>query len=269
MLAGKIVKGLEVSHFNLPNILRSKVTEGAEAGAKAVEQAAEKVTEKTAQTLEHMPTKQDLVIVPIKDRIVSAGPPHSPLNQSWGVKGFPEQIRNLSGLVEKKLSKYVKMIPENSKMAKPISFEIEGEPFELLVDKTTQNATRVIIKQSEPAKSVLKEANCSTILDIEFDKSGKMISGSLHIGNNKVSEAYRFSRTGKNIRRIDHENVYNGHSYDHITYKPDGGTETWKAIKDSENRMGNELPRLTNEYVLDEPLGCLFFKLTGLKSTIL
>ena len=127
MLAGKIVKGLEVSHFNLPNILRSKVTEGAEAGAKAVEQAAEKVTEKTAQTLEHMPTKQDLVIVPIKDRIVSAGPPHSPLNQSWGVKGFPEQIRNLSGLVEKKLSKYVKMIPENSKMAKPISFENNGK----------------------------------------------------------------------------------------------------------------------------------------------
>ena len=269
-MIGKLVKGLEVTNFNLPRILRNKVSDVTGAGVNAVEQAAGKASEQGSKSLEHMPTKQDLVIVPPKDRLVCAGPAASPLHQSYGVAGFPEKIREISNAVEKKLAAYIRLIPENSKMTKPVNFVFEGEPVELFVDKTSKNVTRVTLKQSEPAKSVLKEPTISTILDIEFDKSGKMISGSLHIGDSKVSEAYRFTRTGKNMRRLDHENVYKGHSYDSVTYQPDGGTNTWKPIKDNtKNRMGTELPRMSYEYLLDEPLGCLFFKLTELKTTIL
>ena len=243
-MIGKIIRSIEAGHIGVPRILRNKVTEAADAGVTA--------------TLEHMPTKKDLVIVPTTDKIISAGPACSPGRATFGFAGFPERVRLQSGAVEKKLARFMQIIPENSKMQKPLIFEIEGSRFELLVDKTGEKTSRATIKQLEPTQGVLVNGKPTTILDIEFDKSGKMISGSLHIGDSKISEAYRFSRTNKNMRSIDHECVYKGHSYDHITYKPIKGTESWTAIKDNENRMGVEIPKLSSEYVIGDPLGCLF-----------
>lgn len=249
-MISKILKTLDCSGYTAPKRLFNKVTDTVEGGIK---------------TLENMPEKRDLIQ---NKRVVAVNGAMSMSNCVFGLEGFPEKVVELSDIVEKKLSKYMRILPESSKMQKPLQFSIEGTPFELMVDKSKKDISHVTVKQFIPVQDVLKNKNSATILNIEFDKSGKMMSGSLMMGDSHVSEAYRFSRTGKNIRRIDYEQVYKGHSYNKTSFMPVSNQGTWTPIKDNLNRCGAELPDLSSAAVAGDPLGYLFFNLAGLKKTL-
>ena len=210
-----------------------------------------------------LPEKRDLV----NSKVVAVGT--SPSRAVWGLDGFTEDVKATADVLEKKLNKYMKIFPECSKMTKPMEFEVGGVPFSMMVDKSQKGTTHVTMKQIFPINSVLKRPEQSTILNIEFDKNGQMVSGSLMMGDSKVSEAYRFTRSDKNLRRIDYEQMYKGHSYNKTSFRPNAGKDSWAPIKDDLNRCGEEVPGLNSQAVAGDPLGYIFFELTGLKKDCL
>ncbi len=249
-----------VSRYALSGSWDSRLLEQAEKALnKAIGSGAKNAENFTG--LGSMPTKQDLI-----PKIVARGS----RKVTFGFDGFPDVVRDISSKLETKLTKYFKIIPNNSKMSKPLSFEMEGTPYEMIVDKKSKDGLiRASIKQYDSVKGVLKNGHPTTVLDAQFDENGKMLSGTLRIGDNRYSETYIFTRNGKNVRRIDFEKMYKGHPHDRITYIPSAGTDRWAPLKDSKsNRLGCEISGLTTEAVIGEPLGCLFLKLAGLKNTL-
>jgi len=216
------------------------------------------------QSLENMPEKRDLV----QPKVIVRGSASHPGKAVFGLEGFPEEVLDMSKKVKTKLAKYLNILPEGSKLKEPLLFNINNTPFEMMIDKTKKKNTYVTLKQFIPAEKVLKNKNEATILNIELNKDGQMVEGSLMLGNSTVSEAYRFYRSPKNIRRINYEQVYKDTVYNRTLFRPESDSTTWTYVKDNLNRCGSEVPGLNSGAIADDPLGLLFFELTGLKNKI-
>ena len=230
----RIVKTLDCTNIVLPRKLMNKVvdTVGTE-----------------ASSLQSMPEKRDIVV----RRIHPAE--------------LPDEVINISDRIEKKLSKYMRIIPEQSRMSENLEFNINELPFEMNIDKTKKNVNVVNLKQIITSGDSAKGS--STILNIEFDKNGKMINGNLVMDNERGVEHYKFSRLNKNKRRIDYESSYNGRTRNRSNFRPLSNNDVWNFVMGNQKRSMEEAPRLNCGTIGGDPLGIVFFDLTGLKKTII
>ena len=106
----RIGKTLDCTNIVLPRKLMNKVvdTVGTE-----------------ASSLQSMPEKRDIVV----RRIHPAE--------------LPDEVINISDRIEKKLSKYMRIIPEQSRMSENLEFNLNELPFEMNIDKTKKNVNVV------------------------------------------------------------------------------------------------------------------------------
>lgn len=169
-----------------------------------------------------------------------------------------------------KISRYLKILPKDSKMKKPSTFELNGKTFEMFVSKNAEGNSKVTIKRLEkdlPHDSHQRE---DSTLDIVFDNNNQMISGHYTSGNTAHSCAYTFERSPKNVRRIHFEESYKGTNFGQVSYMPQKGVEgVWNCIEKSVSSYYRETPYpITQNVFKEDELGRVFFDLTQLKRTL-
>ncbi|MBE7711211.1 MAG: hypothetical protein E7Z92_03620 [Cyanobacteria bacterium SIG31] len=121
------------------------------------------------------------------------------------------QNPNIQKLNDKIVS-YIQKLPDLAKLSKPIIIDFKDGVAGFLVDKTRNNGTFVNIKIADNLKA-LTNWDCPQepflALEMTINKAGQMINGIYYSMPERMT--YAFTRSPKNVRRIEHGNA---------TYKP-------------------------------------------------
>jgi len=220
-----------------------------------------KVASQGVQSLEHMPAKQDLVTMP--NNVVSGASQYDSVANKIALR---QLLQSSAKSIEKRLATYMRILPEGSKMLKPVEFEVAGTKYSILIDKKFDKYSNVSIKQLTPIVSDVEVP--MSHLNATFDKTGKMLHGSLNLTYGSSSTMYRFIRkASNNMRRIE---VVNSSEPRTISvYKPAAEQKYWSLVK--ECRPGQSYGARVGTLAPDDmsnSLGYLFFELLGVARKI-
>lgn len=117
----------------------------------------------------------------------------------------PKVTNELEKTVLDKILRYANLLPENSKITKPVITKINDETVGFTIDKTNMDKIKLTIKDKMDIEDAWENApdKQSSFLGL-FDRNGQMFVGRVHKKGEFECfiQCINFERRGKNIRRL-------------------------------------------------------------------
>lgn len=175
----------------------------------------------------------------------------------------PEFKNPSSTKIFEKIQTYLKIIPQNSKIVKPIKVAIsDGKDVAFTIDKQASNLTKIVIRDKiEKLENWETPVAGQNVIHMFLDNKGQMINGEF-VENSYNDFGFRleFERLPKNYRVMVRNDV---------DYRPSGKDQNlWSAVdRYQERKTGYSTvgPRAYKENYLDE----IFFEMAKLYTTFI